>query len=129
MQLQPSNHAQRRQLAIAIVATYGLSILGGGIGLIVGRQADTIFNVDAGIIGMVTGATISSLLPLSSPLNPILRFAAAGLGVALPMLVFVGSSRVAPEVFWGMIVLAMCCSGLISLLTRLLPVIRTIQVR
>lgn len=114
MQSQPHHYSHRQQLMIAMIVACGAAIIGGSIGLLAGRQADVIFDVDAGIVGMIAGAALGSTLPLSPALNPGLRVIPAGLGVLLPALVVIGSARVAPEVLWGMTAVAMLCSGLLS---------------
>lgn len=119
MQSQPHRYPQRQQLLIAMLVACGAAIIGGSVGLLVGRQADIIFDVDAGIVGMIAGAVLGSLLPLSPALNPGLRVIPAGLGVLLPALVVIGSARVAPEVLWGMTAVAMLCSGLLSVIIHL----------
>jgi peptidoglycan/LPS O-acetylase OafA/YrhL len=120
MQFQSQNDQQKRHRLIFVLATCGTSLLGGSTGLLLGRQADLLFNIDAGIVGLVVGALVGSLLPLMRSVHLAIRLAAAGVGVAVPILGVVGSARVAPEVFWGMIVLAMACSAMINTLIGLI---------
>jgi hypothetical protein len=112
---------ERRSRHLPGLLTFGASLLGGSIGLLVGRQADLFFSIDAGIVGLLVGAVVGSLLPFTRSAHLLLRLPAAGAGVVLPALVMVGSARVAPEVVWSMIGLAMVCSAIISALIRLIP--------
>jgi peptidoglycan/LPS O-acetylase OafA/YrhL len=119
MQFQSQNDRRSRRLLSLL--PFGASLLGGGIGLALGRQADVLFNIDAGIVGLLVGAVVGSLLPFTRSAHPVIRLLAAGVGVALPILFLVGSARVTPAVFWGMMILVMVCSAIINALISLIP--------
>ena len=113
---RPGIASGRRRLArrATLLAMYGSGILGGSAGLLLPSQGDILFNIDSRIIGAILGAVLGSLLPRSRTLTGIAHATAAGLGVAVPVLVFVGSKRVVPEVLWSMVATAAICSGLVS---------------
>lgn len=96
----------------------GSALIGGSLGLLLGSQGDILFGVDTQIVGVVVGAVIGSLLPRSRALGSVVHAAAAGAGVALPALAFVGRGRVTPEVLWTMTAIAIIGSGMIDTVIR-----------
>ena len=108
----------RRRLAqiATLLAMYGSGILGGSAGLLLGSQGEILFDIDTGIVGMILGAVLGSLLPCTRALTGIARATAAGPGVAVSTLIFVGSKRVGTEVLWGMVAPAAICSGFVSVM-------------
>lgn len=118
MQSQSDHSLYRQQTLMAMLLVCGASIAGGSVGLLVGRQANLVFGVDAGIIGLIAGAVFGGTLLPAKVLKPALGSVAVGLGVLLPALLLIGSARIAPAVVWGMVAVAMLCSGLISLMIR-----------
>ncbi len=59
-------------------------MLGGWLGLTVGRRSDILFGVDGGIAGIVSGAVLGSLLFRHPRLGVVIHAASAALGVIMP---------------------------------------------
>jgi hypothetical protein len=119
MPAQAGHKVQQTQALLMMLVVCGAASIMSSMGFLLGKQADLIAGVDAGIVGMIAGAVLGSSFPVGQSLNPAIRSVAAGLGVLLPTLALVGSARVAPEVLAGITVVAMMGSAVIGLGTRL----------
>ena len=77
-------------------------VVGGSVGLLVGMQGDQFLNIDSGMVCVVLGAVLGSVLTRWQGQMKVVRVGAAGLGILVPVFSFIGIQRVALEILVSM---------------------------
>jgi hypothetical protein len=103
---------------IAPLLSVGCGMVGGAVGYLIGSLGDTILAIDTRIVGVVLGAVLGSLLPRTPALGTLTYAAAAGIGVAATTFPLVVSGRAAPDVVWGVIIVAAIGSAGMNIVVR-----------